>query len=81
MNKVIVSMPVEFDLERLRKDCRTMMTYCELTHRDVDEMVGSQVMNSVMSETKRDYMPTLRNFLTLCNVLDLDPRRYFRLAE
>lgn len=79
MTKTIVSIPVTFNRELLAKDCRTMMKYASVTQSEVDEMIGSQVIASVLSEKRSDYMPTLRNFLALCNVLDLDPRRYFTL--
>lgn len=79
MNKLIVSMPMEFNRKLFAQDCRTMMAFAGVTQYEVDALVGSQVIASVLSEAKADYMPTLRNFVALCNVLDLDPRRYFTL--
>jgi len=78
--KKIIAVPMEFDGDLLRRDVRTMLQHCNLTRRDVDNLMGVQVVDNLLNGRRRDYMPTLRNFILLCNVLDLDPRRYFKLA-
>lgn len=75
----IVAIPMKYNGDLLRRDVKTMMTHCGLTVHDVDAMMQVQVVRSVLNSAKTDYMPTLRNFVLLCNTLDLNPRRYFEL--
>jgi hypothetical protein len=79
--KKMISVPMTLNRDLLRKDVRTVMTHLNLTTREVDVLMGVQVVGNLLSDSHDDYMPTLRNYINLCNQLDLDPRRYFEFAD
>lgn len=69
-----------FDLDMLSDDVRACMTSAGLSIDDVDRAIGRQVTYSVISR-REGYTPLLGNFLALCNLLDLDLRRYFTIKS
>lgn len=69
------------DKGHLRIDLRYKLRQSGLTMLEVDALLGTRVIGNMMSATAEDYMPTLRNYLSLCNLFDLDPRTYLVLEE
>lgn len=74
-----IAIPMKFDKELFARDCQTMMDYAGLTTYDVDALIGVAIIRNVTCRVNPDYMPTLRNYVALCNALDLDPRKYLVL--
>lgn len=74
-----VNIPMIFMRDLLAQDVRTVMNHAKVSQYEVDALIGSQVVGSLLAPSKPDYMPTMRNYIKLCNVLDLDARKYFAL--
>lgn len=79
MVKSVVSVPMKLDLARFAQDVIDASVEAGVTYREVDEMLGVQVAYSITGNNP-DYLPTMRNYLAVCNLLDLDPRKYFVLG-
>jgi len=58
-------------------------TWCDQLEATVSELMDELGLSHayLSSFSKKESMPTMRNFLTVCNFCDLDPRDYFRLVR
>jgi len=72
----IVDMPWNFDHERFYKNLKSWCEDNDTTHTELSESIGLNA-SYVSHMKKANAYPTMRNFLSLCYLCDLDPRDYF----
>lgn len=80
----VISVPQEFRQKEWAKD---IMDAIRENHNWVQDMMdidlqfeddtGMQVLPNARSN--RQYLPTMRNYLKICNFYDLDARKYIKL--
>lgn len=70
--------PMTFDKEEFAADLLDFRNKNRLTQKQADEMMGV-VFFQTYEYTLNDQYPTVRNFMTACNLMDKDPRKYFVL--
>jgi len=73
-----IYIPMAFDREQFAHDLREFRSNNGLTQAQGDELLGVTCFQTY-EYTGHDLLPTMRNFLSLCNMLDADPRKYFVL--
>lgn len=47
---------------------------------ELNEYIGKHVSTLVMHKGK-DYYPTMRTFIAICNAFDFDPRAFFTMTD
>lgn len=80
-------MPIEhinanwiMDMETFEKAVQYQLVLQQVSSSDCDEMLGFKRFVSAMENgeySRYNKMPTLRNYLEICNLLGLNPTAYF----
>jgi len=74
------SFPMQFDRQKWARDVKAARLDAGVTLDDVAAMTGVARTTLGNYETSGDF-PLMSNFVLVCNVLDLQPQRYFSLAD
>lgn len=75
------NIPFVFDHENFAKAMDTVMTIDDITDEDLAGYIGldHSTVNNYRHNRSSSWHPLMKNFLAICNALDLDPRNYFEL--
>lgn len=75
----IKSIPMIFRHNEFGSDCLAARTEIGMTCEDVAKHINIHSSTVAKYERGCEENPKMNNFLDLCNLYDLDPRKYFEL--
>ena len=70
----------EFDRKVFAEDLKEFKSHSGLTSNELDEMTGVVLFMTYLY-TDHGKLPTMRNFLLLCNLMNTDPRKYLIMVS
>jgi transcriptional regulator with XRE-family HTH domain len=76
-------MDFEFDLEEFALAIDGVMIAENIADEELAELVGldHSTINNYRNGNIKDWYPRMATFLNICNVLNIDPRNYFKLVD
>jgi len=79
MAKKVRSVPMKFRAVHFANECMAHRIELKLSLTDVQELTG--LSDTTIKNAENAVFPNMHigNFVTICNVYDLDPREFFEL--
>ena len=81
MSTSYIYIPFTFAHERFANDVKSYVAETGLTYDEVGEMIGldGSTVNNYANNRATTWFPMMKTFLSMCNLMSLDPRNYFEL--